>query len=498
MTTPTKMIWTDVHNAFFTDVREKRSALVTARAGAGKTSACARATGEVSPRDRTLITAFNKSAKEDLEAKVSKSLHVATSHSVGLKVIKASPEGMKMEVDTDRLHNIVRGLSTTKLTKDDHNAVCDVVSYAKNTLAISKDDLNDIAFDLDPTTKNLSLANVSELAFHALEQCKKPDDRKLDHDDMIWLPNVWDLRTLSYNNIFIDEAQDTNLAQVGLLQRCLAPDGRAFLIGDDKQSIYTWRGAMGNAMENLAIVFGVTKRHLLPTSYRCSKAVILWAQKIVPDILPSPTAQDGKVTECNNYDDAEPGDFILSRANRDLVAAHAKLRKANKPSAILGSKFANILRNVVRKSKADNVLALLSWLDIHKAERIKSISENETDLNDRARRIEEETDRLDSVAAIANGASSIHHVMERIGDAFAPPRGDAIILSTTHQAKGLEADRVWIIADSYAFYRQHFGRRYVYEAGKVVDEECNLAYVATTRAKRELNLVIGTRNIGSK
>jgi len=489
--------WTPTHEAIFADVRQRRSAMVVARAGTGKTTTIVRSTAEVSPRERVLLTAFSKSSKLDLEARVSKSLHVATAHSVGLKVIKASPEGMKIEPDMDRLYGIIRGLTPAKLAKEDHEAVKDVVSYAKNVLAKTAHEIEEITFDMDPTTKYLSLAGVADLSWQALQVCKR-NDGKVDYDDMIWLPNVWDLSTLKYNVIFVDEAQDINLAQLSLLQRCRADDGRVYAVGDDRQAIYQFRGAAADALTNIRNVFGISQEHLLPISYRCPQAVIEWARKIVPDIQPSPTAPEGIVRERDSYTDASVGDCILSRANRDLVTAHTKLRQAGKPSAILGSKFAGILRGLVRKSKADKVDELLAWLDKHKIDRLEAINEQETDPNDRARRIEEEVDRIESVIAIATGAASIRQVMERIESAFASPSSDAIILSTTHQMKGLEANHIWLIADSYAFYREMFDRRYFYEQGTVPIEEANLAYVATTRAKQELTIVVGTRHIDAR
>jgi superfamily I DNA/RNA helicase len=64
---------------------------------------------------------------------------------------------------------------------------------------------------------------------------------------------------------------------------------------------------------------------------------------------------------------------------------------------------------------------------------------------------------------------------------------NAVILSSTHKAKGLERDRVWLLQDTYLRSRRN--RLGVWEGPS--QEEKNLFYVAVTRAKSELVLVEG-------
>ena len=87
-------------------------------------------------------------------------------------------------------------------------------------------------------------------------------------------------------------------------------------------------------------------------------------------------------------------------------------------------------------------------------------------------------DRAECILALAEGAASVNDVVERIELLFAD-KDDAsrITLSTTHKAKGLERDRVWLLESTY---RRRPG----------VEEE-NLYYVAVTRARKTLFLVQG-------
>jgi superfamily I DNA/RNA helicase len=82
--------------------------------------------------------------------------------------------------------------------------------------------------------------------------------------------------------------------------------------------------------------------------------------------------------------------------------------------------------------------------------------------------------------AISDGANSVQDVIGRIESMFSDTSNESrIMLSTTHKAKGLERDRVWMLT---ATYRKRPGV-----------EEDNLAYVAITRARKVLVLVEGLK-----
>lgn len=85
-------------------------------------------------------------------------------------------------------------------------------------------------------------------------------------------------------------------------------------------------------------------------------------------------------------------------------------------------------------------------------------------------------DNAECVWRLAQGAKSVLEVLGKIEMLFSDlDKQCHILLSTTHKAKGLERERVWLLESTY--------RR-----GASVEED-NLWYVAVTRAKRELRLV---------
>ncbi len=140
---------------------------------------------------------------------------------------------------------------------------------------------------------------------------------------------------------------------------------------------------------------------------------------------------------------------------------------------------------------------LLAWINTYVAAQRVEIAV-EKDVTRREMRLEMVTDLCSALVIIAHDASSIPDVVGRITAAFTADSSKTMItLTTVHQVKGLETADVWLLADTFSFYRKHFGRQYTTEQNRPIsEEEINMAYVATTRAKNKLNIVVGTRQIG--
>lgn len=120
---------------------------------------------------------------------------------------------------------------------------------------------------------------------------------KINFVDMIWFPNIFDMRCpYSYRNIkniLIDESQDINILEQILIKRFIKSnqDTRFIFVGDKFQSIYGFAGADVHSIDNITNNFNLTS---LPLNicYRCPKHIITLAQTIVPDIECNPTRQD--------------------------------------------------------------------------------------------------------------------------------------------------------------------------------------------------------------
>ncbi len=84
-----------------------------------------------------------------------------------------------------------------------------------------------------------------------------------------------------YQHVFVDEVQDINLAQLRLLEAILGKNGNLFAVGDARQSIYSWNGAIQNIKETLSASFGDLKVLNLSTNYRSTPQIIEVASSLL-------------------------------------------------------------------------------------------------------------------------------------------------------------------------------------------------------------------------
>lgn len=107
-------------------------------------------------------------------------------------------------------------------------------------------------------------------------------NKKIDFDDMLSITYelldqrkdilaAWQRR---YQYILVDEFQDINQIQYDILKMLALPENNLFIVGDDDQSIYRFRGSKPEIMLNFPKEFKDAKQVLLDRNYRCQKAVV--------------------------------------------------------------------------------------------------------------------------------------------------------------------------------------------------------------------------------
>jgi superfamily I DNA/RNA helicase len=479
-------IWSDEQNNIFNWFKSGRGHLVVqARAGTGKTSTIIEAFGHA-PEDKICYCVFNKKNQLEAQGKVTDGrVEVKTLHALGYAFIRNIWKGVSPDsfVERDRIADAAKPLF---LPNEVITQVAKLVSFAKNlTINPTLEDLVNIALDrgIDageeaelPENGLFNTEALAKLALKALEAAKVRDKQnRISFDDMVWLPVAMGWVKAWYDLVVVDECQDMNLPQLEMATKACKRGGRICVVGDDRQAIYGFRGAASDGM-------GLMKSKLnaaslsLTTTYRCPKSVVALAKEIVPDYVAAPSAprgivDHGSVDSCMT---ARPGDAILSRVNAPLMPLCLAFLRQGIPARIEGRDIGKQLAAIVKKFKARSVPDCLLRLKAWESRQIKRLT-----AAGKEAQIEGIKDQAATIIAVAEGASNVNEIHERLERLFQDSdkqRRPAVVLSSVHKAKGLEWDHVYALADTF---------RNVDQGG----EESNIYYVAITRTKKHLSLL---------
>ena len=112
---------------------------------------------------------------------------------------------------------------------------------------------------------------------------------KIDFDDMLLLcyellserPDILKLWQEKFRYILVDEFQDINILQYDIVRMLAAPTNNLFIVGDDDQSIYRFRGAKPEIMLNFPTDYQDSKRILLNINYRSNMHIINAADNLI-------------------------------------------------------------------------------------------------------------------------------------------------------------------------------------------------------------------------
>ena len=113
--------------------------------------------------------------------------------------------------------------------------------------------------------------------------------RKLDFDDMILYcydlfvkrPDILAAWQRKFRYILVDEFQDINQLQYDIVKMLAAPENNLFIVGDDDQSIYAFRGAKPEIMMNFPKDFPSVQTELLSMNYRSTKEIVDAAGRVI-------------------------------------------------------------------------------------------------------------------------------------------------------------------------------------------------------------------------
>lgn len=267
--------------------------LVLAGPGSGKTTVIIqrirRLTEKmgVSPH-RILVITFTKAAAEQMKTRYAAlrgktGVMFGTFHSVFFRILRQSC-GYSLEQvlsEEERRHTL------QKLVTEAHISVQDQEEYIQqffSQYSLMKNQLLDVR-DFMPE----GLPKEEFVALSKKFDGWKRRNEKIDFDDMLTecyeilsqdekTRKAWQDR---FDYILVDEFQDVNRAQYACLQMLAAPKNNLFVVGDDDQSIYGFRGASPSFMLDFPKDFPGTEKVFLDVNYRCSGRIIRLASQVI-------------------------------------------------------------------------------------------------------------------------------------------------------------------------------------------------------------------------
>ena len=351
--------------------------LVLAGAGSGKTKVLTNRIATlieegIYPSNILAITFTNKAAKE-MKDRVRKLIgpdanyiQISTFHSLGLKLIKENYEVLGYDknfiiLDSDDTLTIVKKLmKDLNMNPKYYNAreLRNKISSAKNEL-ITPDKFKKIEFD----------EKVITLYKKYCEKLKQGNS--VDFDDLLLLPiklfeqnpTILENYQERYKYILIDEYQDTNEAQYKFSKMLSAKYRNIFVVGDNDQAIYAFRGANYKNILNFEQDYPDCKTILLEENYRSTKNILNAANSVIKHNrlrkdknLWSNNEEGNKIKYIKTDDEKAEGDYIvkqikeltkdninyddiaiLYRTNAQSRTVEEAMLKANIPYRVVGS-----------------------------------------------------------------------------------------------------------------------------------------------------------------
>jgi DNA helicase-2/ATP-dependent DNA helicase PcrA len=279
-------------------------ALVIAGAGSGKTRTLTYRVAYlldngVSPSNILLLTFTNKAAREMLERVGElvpfdlRDLWGGTFHSVGNRILRRHARElgwepgftiMDREDQKELLSGAVEsaGIDTKAVRFPKPEVLGDLFSLAVNT----GEPLEDIVERRYPYFRHL-IPQIE--ALRDIYARKKLETNSMDFDDLLEKPlrlfrerpEILRIYQRQFEWILVDEYQDTNLLQAEFVDLLAAPQNNLMVVGDDAQSIYSWRGADFTNILGFPERYEGARKYVIETNYRSVPEILTLANAAI-------------------------------------------------------------------------------------------------------------------------------------------------------------------------------------------------------------------------
>jgi AAA domain/UvrD-like helicase C-terminal domain len=448
--------------------KEKGNLQVNALAGGGKTSTIELMMEDT--KEPTLYLAFNASVVKEAMERLPSGVKIRTINSQGLQCWgegngKAVTDPKKM---TTLIREYIYGLRG-KDKEDASEAYWDLlgaVSMAKNLGYVPEGKFNhakrlctreELCARIENRLTPFGLKIVDDLLCQSIQIASAGT---LDFNDQVYMPALFGGSFPRFPLVYVDERQDLSPTNVALLERCVPKvTGRLVEVGDRWQAIYAFRGAETDGMNRSKDKFKMNVM-ALSYSFRCPENIVKAVHWHVPHMRWLKTGGTYEVLSALDPADIPDGAAIICRNNAPLFKAAfallAKKRSVQVAGSDIGPKILRLLGKV--GSPGDSSEDLMFKIDAWRDAQLEKTNSPQT--------VHDQAECMKVFASWGNSYDQAvgyaKHIFEQQG---------TIKLSTGHKAKGAEWDTVYHL-DKHLLSKD--------------EQDLNLKYVITTRAKQEL------------
>ena len=321
--------------------------LVIAGAGSGKTRVLTYKIAYLlsqgmKPWSIMALTFTNKAAREMKERigklvgnDLAQHLYMGTFHSIFSRILRAEAEHIGFNnnftiYDESDSRSLIKAI-VKEMGLDDKKykpaAVHAKISMAKNNLMSAAAYESDAA--IFEQNKRAQMPEVGKIFLAYVQRCKQAN--AMDFDDLLTLPYQLfreheDIRhkyAARFDYVLVDEYQDTNHVQMSIVMQLCQEKQRVCAVGDDSQSIYSFRGANIDNILNYQRQFQGTRLFKLEQNYRSTQTIVEAANSLIkhnrnqiPKDVFSENAKGEKIQYKPAYSDKEEAAIVAKDVKR--------------------------------------------------------------------------------------------------------------------------------------------------------------------------------------
>lgn len=327
--------------------------MIVAGAGSGKTKvlttriAHLMATG-VDAFQILALTFTNKAAAEMKERVIhilgnneARNLYIGTFHSVFARILRAEADKIGYPrnftiYDTDDSKSVVKAVIKELDLDDKHykpSTVFNRISSAKNSLITPEEYMNDYGLQQEDMRANRPMIGQIYTAY--CNRCFK--NGAMDFDDLLLKfyqllsthPESLSKYQRKFKYIMIDEYQDTNTSQYQIIKLLGAMHENVAVVGDDAQSIYSFRGATIENILQFQKDYDEVKVVMLEQNYRSSQNILNVANQIIgnnkgqiPKKLWTSNLEGEKINLVRTATDNDEGKYVADAIQEQKLRNH--------------------------------------------------------------------------------------------------------------------------------------------------------------------------------